>query len=169
MDLHGTAVQSVLRGLELDSAVREELWADVFEIACRRIDDLQEFSPEQQRRWLLRTARNLTANVARRAMARRRMVERLSREPLESGVSAEDAYFEVLSSLPDQGQVDLVRQAWEHLSADHREVLGMDALGHKGPAIAEQLGVSPEAARSRLMRARQAFGDAFKRANEALA
>lgn len=37
------------------------------------------------------------------------------------------------------------------------KVLALDALGHKGPAIAEQLGITHQAARSRLMRPRQAL------------
>lgn len=162
VDQHGTAVQAVLRALELDHSVREELWSEVFEIAFRRIDELDDLQPHQRRQWLLRTARNLTANVARRAITRRKVMERLCQEPIEVALSAEDDYLDTVSLYSDKTQAALVKQAWDQLTEDHRQVLGMDALGHKGPAIAEQLEVSPEAARSRLMRARRAFVAAFE-------
>lgn len=157
---HGRSVMSLLVGLERDPAVREELWSDVFTLAYRRLDELALLSTPQRHRWLLRATRNLTANLMRRSISRRQAFERLAREPVHDALSAEDAYFATVDLGAHQDRVDVVRDAWLTLSAAHREVLALDALGHKGPAIAEQLGISHQAARSRLMRARQALLDA---------
>lgn len=161
VDEHGKAVHALLRGLEHHHSVREELWGDVFMLASRRIEELDRLSVQQQRRWLLRVARNLTANVARRAVTRRQAYERLVREPLDVGLSAEDEYFARINLPAHSERIADVQEAWWHLSDAHREILALDALGHKGPAIADQLGISHQAARSRLMRARQAFLDAY--------
>lgn len=158
---HGRTVMAVLVGLERDPAVREELWSDVFTLAYRRIDDLDPLTAQQRRRWLLRAARNLSANTMRRTISRRRAFERLSREPVHVALSAEDAYFATINLRAHDDRIADVHEAWRSLSAAHREVLALDALGHKGPVIAERLGVSHQAARSRLMRARQALLDAY--------
>lgn len=158
---HGRAVESLLAGLERDPGVREELWSDVFTLAFRRIDELELLTAAQRHRWLLRAARNLCANTMRRSITRRRAFERLVREPVHVALSAEDAYFAIVDLRAHSDRVAVVHDAWRALSAAHREVLALDALGHKGPAIAEQLGVSHQAARSRLMHARQALLDAY--------
>lgn len=158
---HGGAVQSLLLGLERDSAAREELWSDVFTLAYRRIDELGQLTVRQRHRWLLRATRHLTANHARRSTTRRRAIERLAREPLHVGLSAEDAYFVAVDLRAHEDRVAEVHAAWRTLSPAHQEVLALDALGSNGPAIAKQLGVSHQAARSRLMRARQALLDAY--------
>ena len=150
VDHHGNAVQATLVALERDPAVREELWSDVFALAYRRIGELERLPEPQCRSWLLRAARNLTANSARRAMTRRRALERLAREPIAAALSAEEAYFATIGT-GDAAQLAAVRTAWNLLSSAHREVLALDALGLKGPVIAERLGLSHQAARSRLM------------------
>lgn len=156
----GRAVQSLLLGLERDASVREELWSDVFTLAFRRLDELEPLTAAQRRRWLLRATRNLTANAARRSISRRRAVQRLLHEPVALAVSAEEAYFATTDLAAHQQEVAEVYAAWQQLSPAHREVLALDALGLKGPAIAREIGVSNQAARSRLMRARQALLDA---------
>lgn len=154
---HGSAVNALLCGLERDRETREELWNDVFDLAYRRIDEVDMLTPAQQRLWLLRVGRNLTANMMRRSGSRRRAFDRLTREPIDTAISAEAEYFNSVN-LQDHGRtVDAVHRAWRELNAEQREVLALDALGHKGPAIAEQLGITHQAARSRLMRARQAL------------
>jgi len=55
-----------------------------------------------------------------------------------------------------------VRAAWDALDPSQRDLLTLDVLGQKGPAIAVRLGISHQAARSRLMRARAAFVTAYE-------
>jgi DNA-directed RNA polymerase specialized sigma24 family protein len=159
VDAHGRTVEALLSALERDASIREELWADVFGLAYQRLDDLEELETVKVRGWLLRTARNLTANAARRAQSRRRMLETWSREPIAAAASAEDEFFGVAAApVADAARI---RSAWVTLDEGHRAVLRLDALGFKGPRIAEELGVSHQAARSRLMRARAAFLQAY--------
>jgi DNA-directed RNA polymerase specialized sigma24 family protein len=54
-----------------------------------------------------------------------------------------------------------VREILDQLRPDYQEVLLMDARGIHGPAIGEALGISANAARKRLMRARAALRAAF--------
>ena len=133
----------------------------MFTTAYVRMDQLEGRSPEVVRKWLLRTARNLTANSARRAMTRRRLRDRIDREPAAERPSAEDAYLGSGGWDPDPDH-DEIRAAWAQLSDSHREVLALDAAGHDGPAVALALGISPAAARTRLMRARRAFLDVYE-------
>jgi DNA-directed RNA polymerase specialized sigma24 family protein len=154
---HGRAVERYLRALEMDTEAREELWSDVFTVAFRRLDHLSGLEEPQVRRWLIATARNVTANGARRALARRRLVERLSREPAGRIPSAEDQY---VSSVPE---ADRLRVAWSSLRFEHQQVLTLQINGSDGKVIAAQLGITHQAARSRLMRARAAFLDAYER------
>lgn len=158
---HGRMVESFLAHVERDPALREELWADVIGLVYQHIDELEPLSAAQVRSWLLRTARYLTANAARRAQTRRRVVERLAREPLEFVVSAEDEFID--SDVTDEGldRSHRIRAALNQLHYDYQQILIMNALGQTGPKIAEELGISHQAARSRLMRARSAFFIAF--------
>lgn len=147
--------------LERDSSTREELWADVLRSAFDHLEELEPLSPGQVRSWLLQTARYLTANSTRRAIAWRRLLDRLSQEPPEPTSSAEDEFLG--HDDPDKREVGrLAGVAWRGLSESYREILTLDALGQKGPQIAELLGVTHQAARLRLMRARAAFAKAYE-------
>lgn len=154
--LHSHAVELLLMGLERDPATREDLWSETFTIAYVRFDQIDGLSDDGVRGWLLRTARFVTANSARRAMTRSKATGRLLAEQPQPAPSAEDAYFEAASAATENEQA-MVEVAWSSLSGPHREVLTMDALGYDGPAIANALGISPLATRSRLLRARRAF------------
>lgn len=151
---HGRAVESLLMYLEHDPATQEDLWSEVFTITYSRIDKLEGLTPEQTRGWLLRCARNVTANTARRSVTRRKLEARLSQTPEPTEPSAEDTYF---GGRRDCSSTDAVKAAWAELSEVHQQVLILDAHGHDGPAIADELGITALAARSRLMRARRAF------------
>jgi DNA-directed RNA polymerase specialized sigma24 family protein len=96
-------------------------------------------------------------------MTRRRLVDRLAREPIETAPSAEDDYLTTDVDDKTVEQFAQVRSAWQQLSESNQRVLAMDALGRSGPLIAAELGISHQAARSRLMRARGALFDAFGR------
>ncbi|MBK5224487.1 MAG: sigma-70 family RNA polymerase sigma factor [Acidimicrobiia bacterium] len=148
--------------IEHDHTVRDELWSDVFDVACGHLDELEELDPAQVRSWLLRTARYVTANAARRSIARRRLVDRLIREPLELASSAEEEFFGAEPSAEEKERASQVSAAWERLAGDQRDVLAMDALGNRGPAIAARLEITHQAARLRLMRARAAFAASYQ-------
>lgn len=161
VDEHGRAVERLLASLEQDPGVCEELWSEVFTTAFLKIDQLADRSSDRVRQWLLHTARNLTANSARRAITRRKVRTRVDREPRRTAGSAEDAFL-AEGGWIDGANHDAIRAAWLDLSDAHREVLALDAHGHDGPSIAAELGITPQAARSRLMRARQAFLDRYE-------
>lgn len=153
---HGRAVEFLLASIEHDPATREDLWSEVFTITYCRIEQLAGLTPQQTRGWLMRTARNVTANATRRTITRRKLQTRLTQTPEHVEPSAEDSYFGGSSSHE-------VKAAWVQLSGTHQQVLALDALGHDGPGIADELGITAIAARSRLMRARQAFITAYDR------
>lgn len=157
---HGRSVESILASIEYDVSTREDLWSEVFTIAYCRIEQLTDLTPEQTRQWLIRTARNVTANTARRAVTRRKLTLRLASAAERSGPSAEDTYFDG-PGLYDDFASNAVSTAWSRLSDNHREVLELAQQGQDGPAIAKALGITPLAARSRLVRARQAFVNAY--------
>ena len=79
IDAHGQTVRVVLSRVERDREDVNELWADVFQVAFLRLDDLSQLSEGQQRGWLIRTAGYLAANHARRRTSWRRMLERVLR------------------------------------------------------------------------------------------
>lgn len=159
--VHGRAVETYLSYVERDPSVREELWSDVVGLAYQHIGELSPLAPGQVRSWLLRTARYLTANAARRAQTRRRLAERMRREPLEFVPAAEDEFIDTDISAEHRARSARIRCALEQLSDGYQRILTMDALGQSGPMIAEQLDISHQATRSRLMRARNAFITAY--------
>ena len=163
---YGALVDSFLATVERDEMARDELWSDVFRIALGHLDELEALDESQVRTWLFRTVRNLTANATRAASARRRLVDRLSREPFEVEPAAEDVFFDAEPSEEAEERMSQVGAALEQLTSDQQEILGLDALGHRGPVIAKVLGCTQAAARVRLMRARRAFRAAYEQADE---
>lgn len=159
VDTHGSAVDALLRSHEADPAAREDLWSEVFTVAYRRLDDLETFEPAQIRAWLLTVTRNVTANHARKATTRRRTIERLNREPATATPSAETTY---LDAAPDHDHNHQITAAWNSLTPAHQNILALDANALTGPDIANELGITHQAARSRLLRARRAFLTAFQ-------
>ncbi|MGB3410870.1 MAG: sigma factor [Microthrixaceae bacterium] len=171
--VHGRAVESVLASIEYDRAEREDLWSEVFVTAFLRMDQLESLSSDQVRGWLIRTARNLTANAARRSNTRMRLGTRLSAQPSHLSPSAESSYIDGAAwnsskdGRNDGGlDINIIQTAWRDLDDSHRQVLVLAAAGHDGPSIASTLDISPAAARSRLMRARRAFLNAYSRVKE---
>lgn len=155
--VHGRTVRAAVARNERDRRDADELWADVFHLAYTRIDELAGLSEGQQRSWLVRTARYLAANSGRRNATRRRVFERLIREPLPWVPSPEDALMATTQRLEQQRELDAIRVTLAGLRARDRQVLVLNALGHDGPSIAGHLGISTGAARKRLMHARIAF------------
>jgi RNA polymerase sigma factor (sigma-70 family) len=161
ISVHGRVVRACLTRRERDPASVEDLWTDVFALACERLDELAALSDAAQRSWLLRTASNLTANHARKNATRRRTLEILRREPLPFVPSAEDDA--ALRDAADESDLrsTAIRTALQRLDAAERQVLVLHAIGHDGPSIAAEMSISHAAARKRLMRARFAFRQAY--------
>jgi RNA polymerase sigma-70 factor (ECF subfamily) len=117
--------------------------AETFTTAWRRLDDVPE--GPRARLWLYGVARRVLANGRRAESRRSELVERLGRQ---LALWAETAGAD--------GDLDGVREAFQRLNPDDREVLalaGWEGLSSDG--IATVLGCSRGAARLRLHRARK--------------
>lgn len=117
--------------------------ADAFLVAWRRLDDVPE--GHEARLWLYGVARRTLANHRRGAGRRNALGDRLRQD--------------LATSVPDHaGDVtarETVREALHRLAARDREVLELTAWeGLEPREIAEVLGISPIAVRSRLSRSR---------------
>lgn len=161
MEVHGRVVRAALGRSVRDRATVDDLWAEVFTVAFRRLSDLVGLPEGQQRAWLIRTAGHLAANQRRRGGTRRRTLERLLREPIVAVSGPEDELFEASARVESDVTSRVLREVLASLREQDREVLVLDALGHNGPSIARQLGISHGAARKRLMQARRALRVAF--------
>ena len=150
-------VRSVIERHEKNRMEVDEISADVFALAHDHMSELAQASPGQVRSWLLRTARFLTANRVRRSIARRRLEERLRREPLPLAAAPDDELATCDDEVAARQQSERICSVLDGLRADFRQALVMAALGHSGAEIAEALGISPNAGRKRLMRACNAF------------
>jgi RNA polymerase sigma factor (sigma-70 family) len=137
-DDHGRSIHRYFQRRASRNEV-EDLTADVFAIAWRRIDEIPEGFAEP---WLYRTAWNVLAN------ARRKYVD-IPIEELE--ISAPDLADDFIED-------DELKQAWQQLSIRDREVLRLAAWeGLNGEALAAALGISVGGAGAALSRARERF------------
>lgn len=161
MNAHGRTVRAVLARSERSRDDVDELWADVFLLAYRRLAELSELSDGQQRGWLLRTANYLVANHGRRRASWRRMLDRLAREPIQGQPLPDETVHQAEERLEGDNTSWAVAATLLRLRPVDRQVLVLDALGHDGPSIGRQLGISAGAARKRLMVARIAFRQQF--------
>ncbi|MGI8829158.1 MAG: RNA polymerase sigma factor [Candidatus Limnocylindria bacterium] len=132
------------RGAEANA---EDLVADSFVVAWRRLDDIPAGN---ERAWLFGVARRVLANARRGQRRGMNAVERLAADPpsspaVETGVSSE--LTAALASLREADREVLTLAAWEELT----------------PAeIGVVLGITPNAASIRLHRARARFASALK-------
>lgn len=125
---------------DVDDAVQDALW-----ILARRVSALRAAAALSS--WLFM--------VVRRACLRL-MLRRREHEPLADADAVAPAGEHV-----DALRVDLAR-AIGMLPVRYREVLVLvDVMGHSGPEVAEQLGLTLEATKSRLHRARAMVRDAL--------
>jgi RNA polymerase sigma-70 factor (ECF subfamily) len=127
------------RGLSGPDA--QDLVAQTMEIAWRRIEDVPAAEPLP---WLYAVAHNVWRNTARRDRRRRELLARFR-------VGSPDGAYQ------DPGGLDpgALRAALASLRDDDQEILRLVAWDGLAPAdIAVVLGCSPNAARTRLHRAR---------------
>jgi RNA polymerase sigma-70 factor, ECF subfamily len=126
----------------------EDVVADAFLVAWRRIDELPE-RREDARAWLFGIARNVLLNDQRGAERRRALGVRLREIP--TGFQADQDADLVVR------RVDLAR-AWSRLSELYQEALSLNVFEElRAPQAAAVLGISPVAFRLRLSRARRAL------------
>lgn len=129
----------------LSSADADDLVAEVFAIAWRRITDV----PDDDRAlpWLYAVARNCLRNQARSAKRRLRLVRRIAEEPV---------------AVPPADDDDVVRLALARLGEDDQELLRLVAWEELSYAeIAQVLAVSENAVAIRVHRARRRLRNAI--------
>lgn len=133
-----------------DPARAEDVAADAFTVAWRRLDDIPH-RPGESLPWLYAVARNCLLN-AQRASGRQdavtlRLGDSLSTvAPTHTAVDADVA-----------GRLDLVA-AWQHLTPAEQEVLGLALFEDlPSPQAARVLGISAPAYRLRMSRARRSL------------
>jgi len=140
-ECHASAVLGYVRR-RTDPSTAEDIAAEVFAIAWRRIDDVPEGAALP---WLYSTARNVLANELRARRRRHELAERATTAAHIRSVGDEvsdssDAVLTALRQLTAAEQEVLMLAAWEELD------------GHQA---ATALGCSPTAYRIRLHRARR--------------
>ena len=138
-------------GRRADPDTAQDVLADTLVVLWRRLEDVPADDPLP---WCYAVTRGCLANATRSAHRQRRLVERLtlvqSRASLEPALDDADLY-DALGRLSDQDR-ELVRLwAWEQLAPQE---------------IAVVLGVTPNAARIRLHRARAKLGQLLQGRNE---
>lgn len=147
------AILNYLYRLVGDADLAEDLTQDTFIKAYRALGrlELDDGSEARRRAWLYRIAHNAATDHLRR-QARLRW---LSLDAVRHrGVADPDPAF--LSGEP-------VRQALANLSREQREVLLLFSQAELDASeVGEVLGITPEAARKRRQRAREAFEAAYR-------
>ena len=125
-----------------DPATAEDVVAETFLIAWRRMDDV----PSRPLPWLLGVARRVLANLRRGERRRGALLDRLRREPAAPAQTApgeeEGRALAALASLPERDREALLLHAWE-------------GLDHAGAGTV--MGCSAATFAVRLHRARQRF------------
>lgn len=150
--LHAEAYPAVLRFAtrRVDPSHAEDVVADAFLVAWRRIEDLPPH-PEDARAWLFGITRHCLLNTNRGTQRRQALTVRLA----TAAPADEPAH---------DGDADLIAQrldvaaAWRQLSATEQEVLSLHLFEDlTSPQAARVLGISAASYRVRLLRARRAL------------
>lgn len=145
----GRVLAYALRRIDADAA--QDVTADVFAVAWRRIDSVPH---EEALPWLLAVARRTLANKHRSARRQRALVDRLQLSmPAPQGpdiAASASGVLEALASLADRDREVLMLIAWDGLASAEAAVV---------------LGCSPVACRIRLHRARSRLRRAMDRSS----
>jgi RNA polymerase sigma factor (sigma-70 family) len=129
------------RSLTPDQSEIDDVVAEVYLVAWRRIDELPQ-SP-QDRLWLFGVARNVVRNTKRSTNRRLLLVDRIHRQPRPPVGSSEPSDVDVTNAL-------------QRLSPNEREVMQLVVWDGLTPAeTAEVLGCSVNVVQVRLHRARR--------------
>jgi RNA polymerase sigma factor (sigma-70 family) len=142
-DWHRHVLAYALR--RADPATAEDVVAETFVIAWRRLDDL----PDQPLPWLLGVARRVLANMRRGERRRLALLDRLRREPAPvtaAVAGAEGRALAALAALSERDREALLLHAW-------------DGLDHAGAGTV--MGCSAATFAVRLHRARERFARAL--------
>lgn len=127
-----------------DPATAEDVLAETLLVCWRRAEDL----PEEPLPWVYGVARNCLRNAERAARRQERVAARIMAQPADPGPPEDPALDEALATLRPE-EAELLRLwAWEQLT----------------PAeIAVVLGISPNAASTRLTRAKKKLADRLRK------
>jgi len=156
----GEAVLLFLTRRTLDVELAVELTAETFAIALRSWDGLRGLRPEQQRAWLFTVAVRRLARYLRRASVERRLVQRL-------GIQVPDVGHDDLSVIEQRAGLGELRAALGRelalLSVEQRDALRLRVVEERPYVeVAEELGVSEQAARARVSRGLRALAHALE-------
>jgi RNA polymerase sigma-70 factor (ECF subfamily) len=136
----------------VDPSHAEDVVADAFLVAWRRVEDLPTELGEA-RAWLFGVAQRVLLNGQRSEQRRHALTIRIADELVaagDEGLAGVDPEFVAR-------RLDLVT-AWRRLAPVHQETLSLAVWdGLTGPQAAAVLGISPVAYRLRLTRARRAL------------
>jgi len=142
-EAHARAVlgYALRRVADVDDA--SDVVAEVFLVAWRRMVDVPA-DDRAARFWMYATARRVVANERRSAARRSRLTDAIS------------ACVPMIAPPPADGDDSVLEAALRQLSDEDRELVRLSSWEQLTPSeIAEVLGVSAGAARTRLHRARQ--------------
>jgi RNA polymerase sigma-70 factor (ECF subfamily) len=156
----GEAVLLFLTRRTLDVELAVELTAETFATALRSWGTLAALAREQQRAWLFTVAGRRFARYLRRASVERRLVQRL-------GIQIPVLGHDDLLAIERRAGLDELRQALGRelslLSAEQREALRLRVVEERPYVeVAERLGVSEQAARTRVSRGLRALAHALE-------
>lgn len=136
-----------------DTALAEDLTQDTFIELFESLERVEAGQIRQMQAWLYRVATNNALSALRRS-------RRFTWLPLSWFHGRPSDAVSIESHIIER---DLVRTALATLSAHHASCLLLhDAAGFRCSEIAEQQGITLEAAKQRLARARRAFIAAYK-------
>lgn len=147
--LYDAAYADLLRfaSRRIELATAEDVVAEAFLVAWRRLDDLPT-QPDDARAWLFGIARGVMLNTRRGAERQRALGVRLT-EGFTGRIEAADDHTAM--------RVDVAR-AWHRLPERYQEALALSVLDElTAPQAAVVLEISPVAFRLRLSRARRSL------------
>ena len=142
----------------------DDVTQEVFVRACTAWDDL--YDHERLSAWLYRIATNLCVDILRR---RKRIVWWALNGSSNSSASSDDGRMDLAAFLPDTGGIpevaehDAIRQTLQRMPMDYAIALVLHAAqGVPYQEIANIVGVSPNAAATRISRAKKMFVEQYQ-------